>query len=275
MARKNIKGKHVDLTGSLRLAAFVFWAQMALWLLRGHLAASLGAFAMFILALCTSLFAAAVVWTVYVALEPYVRRRWPQTLIGWSAVLTGRIREAVVGRDVLIGIALGMALVAIDAIVDHSIPNSPPDMANAENLLGLRAGLAHVVSQVPSNIRIALIFLFLIYLLRALVRNQWVACGLFALIFGSLSLGQAPKDMIEGYVVSVLLALAMVRWGVLTSAVLIWSSNVLGNAPFTSHTSAWFLPQLILSVGAPLALAAWAFRTATAGQKLWQGDLLE
>jgi hypothetical protein len=141
--------------------------------------------------------------------------------------------------------------------------------------MGLRDGLAHVVAQVPSTIRIALICLFLIYLLRALVRNQWIACGLFAVLFGSLSLGQAPKDIIEGYVIAVLLAVALVRWGVLASAVLIGSSNVLGNAPFTSHTSAWFLPQLIVSIAVPLALAAWAFRTATAGQKLWQGDLLE
>ena len=29
------------------------------------------------------------VWLFYVALEPYVRRFWPQLLIGWTRALSG------------------------------------------------------------------------------------------------------------------------------------------------------------------------------------------
>ena len=42
-------------------------------------------------------------WVVYIALEPYVRKFWPDSLLGWSRLLAGHIRDPRVGRDVLIG----------------------------------------------------------------------------------------------------------------------------------------------------------------------------
>ena len=35
-------------------------------------------------------------WLYYLALEPYVRRLWPQALISWSRVLAGRVRDPLV-----------------------------------------------------------------------------------------------------------------------------------------------------------------------------------
>jgi len=54
-----------------------------------------------------SLFLALIVWTAYLGLEPYIRRRWPQIIISWTSLLGGGLRDPVVGRDVLIGAALG------------------------------------------------------------------------------------------------------------------------------------------------------------------------
>jgi serine/threonine-protein kinase len=47
------------------------------------------------------------VWLLYVALEPFARRRFPKTLISWKRLLAGRIRDPLVGRDILVGAALG------------------------------------------------------------------------------------------------------------------------------------------------------------------------
>ena len=43
------------------------------------------------------------VWLYYVALEPFVRRLWPDVLISWSRLLSGRLQDPLVGRDLLIG----------------------------------------------------------------------------------------------------------------------------------------------------------------------------
>jgi hypothetical protein len=66
----------------------------------------------FFLSAAISLLSAAVVWALYLAFEPYVRRRWPQSMVSWSRVLSGGFRDPLVGGHALFGLALevGFAL---------------------------------------------------------------------------------------------------------------------------------------------------------------------
>src|SRR5262249_28816427 len=116
LAAGNLRRQRGDRKGALRLAAFIFCMQMALWVVQAHIRLSFGTLGVFLVALAISVFYGVMIWTVYLALEPYVRRRWPQTLISWSAVLIGRTRDAVVGRDVLIGLAGGAVLVVLNGL---------------------------------------------------------------------------------------------------------------------------------------------------------------
>ena len=43
---------------------------------------------------------AAGAWVIYLAVEPVVRRRWPDTLASWTRLLRGRALDPLVGRDV-------------------------------------------------------------------------------------------------------------------------------------------------------------------------------
>ena len=61
--------------------------------------------------LARATFTAAVAWVFYMALEPYVRRFWPRTIITWSRLLVGHFRDPLVGRDILIGTLFGICLV--------------------------------------------------------------------------------------------------------------------------------------------------------------------
>jgi hypothetical protein len=63
-----------------------------------------------------SLFRTAVLWLVYLALEPYVRKLWPKALISWSRILAGRFRDPMVGRDILAGVTLGLLI----TVLSHS-----------------------------------------------------------------------------------------------------------------------------------------------------------
>jgi len=269
-----------DRRGALRLAVFVFWVQMALWLCRGHFTASIGTFAMFLLAVCTSVFAAVVVWGAYIAIEPYVRRRWPQTLIGWSAVLTGRFRDAVVGRDVLIGVLAGVGLSAVAGVVNlvfHQ-PGDAPARVAPEALLGLRSALGIGMALIPGAVRNCMLFLFLLFLLRALFRNQWIAAAVFGLIFAAVAFfggDQAWATAIEAFLAFFLTACVLLRWGLLALMGEYFANNVFSVTPFTAHTSAWYFGYSILMMAAILGLAVWGFRTATAGRRLWRANLLD
>ncbi len=280
LARRNLAQQRGDRRGAFRLAFFVFSVHMLLWLTRGHFAASFGTFGDFLLALCTSVFYGTVIWAVYIALEPYVRRRWPQTLISWSSLLIGRVRDPVVGRDVLIGATVSSGLLMLGALVDvlkRHLPGWTPNLDNAEVLAGARGTLAACLSVGAHAIRETLFFFFLIFLLRVVLRNQWLAGAAFALIFAALSLGSASHPLLDAatnFAIFGGFAFVVLRWGVLALAVTLLMSNLIGNAPITSHTSAWYFPSAVFMVACAVALAAWSFRTAIAGRRLWKTDLL-
>ena len=279
LARRNLAQQRGDRRGAFRLAFFFFCVQMLLWVTRGHLTASAGTFGMFLLALCTSVFYGVVIWTVYIALEPYVRRRWPQTLISWSSVLMGRLRDPVVGRDVLIGVAVACGVQLVFALVDvwkRYLGNWTPNLDNSAVLEGARGTLATCFSAVPHAIRETLFFFFLIFLLRVVLRNQWVAAGVFAAIFALANLNAAGHPILSAvtsFLIYSGLAFVVLRWGILAMAVSILVSKIIGSTPFTTHSSAWYFASGVCMLACVLALTAWAFRTAIGGQRLWKTDL--
>ncbi len=276
LARKNLRAGRGDRPGAIRLAALMFAVQMSLWLARGHMTMSMGTFGMFLLAICTSVFYGAVVWTVYVALEPYARRHWPQTLIGWTTALTGKLREPVVGREALFGCALAVGWVLLDRVVSRWGPGGSPELFDPDLLLGTRSMLGLMLRNVPHGIRDALLFFFLIFVLRVLLRNQWLAAAGFALIFAAMSFVGNSNPWYAAAVSFVSLGMAAVvvlRFGLLALAVGIFLSGVLGNAPVTANTSAWYSANMAFIVAFTAAVAVWAFRAALGGRRVWKGDL--
>ena len=276
LARKNLREGRGDRRGAGRLAVCMSAVLMALWLCQGHLVASLGLLAMFLLAVCTSVFFGVVLWSVYIALEPFVRRHWPQVLVSWTTVLTGRVRDPVVGRDVLIGAALGVAWVLMIRGVDlltggEGIANFPGAI---ELLSGLRSTAGVVVQAAQYAIRNVLLFFFLLFLLRVLLRSQWPAALAYAAIFGLLSALGNEHPWIGGLMGFLYFgsgAFAMLRWGLLSFAVGTFVSALLMNAPATVDMSAWYFGHMLLLIAIALGLASWGFYTSVAG-RLWKMD---
>lgn len=128
-----MRGKS-DLRGALRLVAAVLVIEIAIWVCRYHFIPSLTVFGRFVLALSRGLFISGAIGTLYLALEPYVRRRWPQAIVSWSRLTTGRIRDPLVGRDVLWGVVLGVVwslVISVGLIVLNRVGHVPqlPDQA--------------------------------------------------------------------------------------------------------------------------------------------------
>jgi hypothetical protein len=99
----------------LRLAIVSLILSTLVWILSEHHVASAGAesrlFTMFV---GTALFRAALVALFYLAMEPMIRRRWPETLIPWTRLLNGEWSDPLVGRDILVGFAVGAALASLN-----------------------------------------------------------------------------------------------------------------------------------------------------------------
>ena len=54
-------------------------------------------------------FVAVSFWLVYVALEPYLRRNWPDAMVSWTRLCHGHIHDPVVASHVLVAIVAAEA----------------------------------------------------------------------------------------------------------------------------------------------------------------------
>ena len=277
LARRNLLRGRGDRRGALRLGFFIFCANMAVWLCRGHFAATVGTFGDFLLAIVTSVFYGVLIWTVYLAIEPYVRRHWPRTLISWTSVLTGRIRDPIVGRDVLFGVALGASWVLIVELLDSTLQASHSLRLGSEYFLsGARSALGVWLLRIPYSVRAALMIFFLLFLLKVLLRNQWLAGAAYALIFPVLNglRGNATwVDDLETFIIECIVVIAVLRFGLLTLTVAaFFADGLMGSIPASIHVSAWYFGGAVLMLVSAILLAVWAFYTSMAGQRLWKGD---
>ena len=280
-AIRNYRKKRGDPKGAFRLGLFIFAVQMALWIFRAHFAATLSMFFLMVMALSTSLFFGVLVALLYLALEPYVRRRWPHSIISWSRLLLGRSRDPLVGRDVLFGLVLGTGWVLIFLIFIGYLlrTGSDPQTGSAEYLLGARHAIGAWLTRVPTDcVQATLVFFFIIFLFRVLLRNHWLAAGAFVLLFATMqSLRQEHFwiPFLTYALVYSLAAVALVRFGLVSlSAALLVTDLVLG-VPMTANPSHWFIGSTIFVFASVAALGIWAFYAALGEQKLWKEELFE
>jgi hypothetical protein len=143
IVRYNLRHKRGDTRGALRLGTFIFVTFMTMWLFRAHHVASLNELDLILIAFAWGLLYTALIVVLYLALEPLVRRKAPETLIGWSRLLAGQFRDPLVGRDLLIGAVYGVVLVLYEICDNFVLPllgklPPAPGVVAGESLLGMR-----------------------------------------------------------------------------------------------------------------------------------------
>ena len=185
LARRNIRLGRGDRKGAFRVALFVFLRYAHA---RAFPRGPRGEFRPGAVdphqGLRLPLLLGAQVWLLYMALEPFARRRWPHVLISWKRLLGGSLRDPLVGRDVLLGAPRG--LVPPSHLHRGPLcplcrepardPGASPGRLGAE--LAPTRGFRVFVNQY-SAVLYGMVFLFMLTLLRMLVRKPWLgdACG--------------------------------------------------------------------------------------------------
>jgi hypothetical protein len=278
IARRNYVRGSGDRRGASRLASVTFATLMGLWLCRSHIAPTLDSLLPFFLAISTALFFAGLIWILYLSLEPYVRRHWPQALVSWSRLVMGRLRDPLVGRDVLFGVILGVVWILIYQVrVALTIRyGAYPSLYPSEYLMGGRYALGVWLIQIPGAIQGTLLFFFLLFVLRVLLRKEWLAAIVFVALWVALRTLGSDYPWIDGSAWALLYGVAAVvafRFGFVALAVGIFSTDLLINAPLTLDFSFWYAISSWLPLLSVAALALWSFYNVLAGQKLWKTEL--
>src|SRR4029453_4607611 len=111
LARWNIRQGRWDRSGAFKVAGSVFGVTLLMGLLRAdHVPIARDEYLILARIAGWDLYSAGFIFLMYVAFEPFVRQRWPRVLTSWTRLLSGHVRDPLVGRDILIGALAGVAV---------------------------------------------------------------------------------------------------------------------------------------------------------------------
>ena len=210
-------------------------------------------------------------WLLYLALEPIVRRRWPDTLVSWTRLLRGRVLDPLVGRDILLGVLSGVAL----ALLSHAYSAAAADRwpASTKQLAGGWYALADRVVDCGQGVLFGLMTLMLLTLLRQLLRRTWAAFAAVILVLVTMDiLGGQSATGAAFSVLGIGIGLGLLVWPGLLTAVVAWGvGNSLSDTLMTTHLGEWYAASAVSGILATLAVAVWGFYAALGGRPLF-GD---
>jgi serine/threonine-protein kinase len=264
---RNLRAGTADLHGGLELALLCL---VSLWV--GRYVAAPHVFAEQELSTFWRPFGAALanaapIFLIYVALEPWVRRSWPQTLIPWSRLTTKGIRDPLVGRDLLCGAAFGAVITALNLATKGVAPWLP----QLDPISGVRPFLWFLGNAVTASLVDPAQCFFLLFLCRVVLRRQWPATAAFLVIIALVVRGVGGDWRVGlpvGLAFGALYALILLRFGFLA----LIATNICGYLmmalPRTFDFSLWFA-----AIGAaPLVIVAfialYGYRSAVSGNEI-------
>ena len=282
LARRNLRLDRGDRAGAARLALALGMLEILAGLLMAHYTWELFPTMLLMLTLSAkSALVALGTYMVYMALEPDVRRRWPQTLVAWSRVITGRLSDPLVGRDLLIGAASGV-LIQIVSQFGHLAPlwaGQPPTLAApAPGFDGtVPFDLATVMIQIVRAVLFASVLVLVYLMLFALVRRRAVTNVLYVLLQAVLAASGAGFGIpLVFSVLAVGIGLfTLARFGMLALIVALTVAGVLEQIPLTFNTGSQFAPSSYVLLAGVIALAVYGCRASLAGQPLLAGRFLD
>jgi serine/threonine-protein kinase len=213
----------------------------------------------------------------YLAMEPTVRRRWPWRVVGWGRVLDGRFRDPLIGRDLLVGLAVGTLcfLFAQVMVIAAAWPGPPPAplmaLPDVPGSVGPSVAWGLLVQVVGLAIAYPLMQLSLAFLLYLLLRKPWLSWSAYVLlptilfVTGEIT---APFMLVSALVQSLSMALLMSRVGLLALASYMFVINLLPLVPLTTDLSLWYAGHGVMTALVVIGLAMYGFVVSVGTKQL-------
>ena len=287
----NLRLRRGDWRNATRIAGFVF----AMNMLEGLFATPLSEVGLLGLgydwstgrALGHALVHGVEMWFTYVALEPYVRRLWPRMLVSWARLVSGRVRDPLVGRDLLIGGATGSLVIALGVAASAAAARTgltrvptlvAPQMLQAlTSLPNTSCMLAYAGSICVLGTLYSLVMLVL---LRLLFRRTWPAVlGTMLVVAGFTAISNVPD---AGWPVAVLLGListssiaVTMRFGLLAGVASTFVTLIMTSVVPSLDLSSWYADRTLLPAALLVALLLYGAAIAMAGKPILGDPLRE
>ncbi len=276
LAWRNYRAGRGDVSSAVRLGVIGFLGQLLASVVAVHHVPTVVEGGYLADAIEQGLFNGAITGLLYLAVEPFIRRRWSQSLISWTRFLSGKGRDSMVAGHLLLGVACGVGMAVFSNALGWYRWQQMGALLDAATTTTRRLDPASLVELLlvgtfaPAVILLGLLLLFLLF--RLIVRNTWVAAvGVVALWAAVTS---DPVVSAVGFGCTMVL---MIRFGFLPGVLMYFFYLWVGDAPMTPDLSAWYASRGLFIMG--LTHRAWRcgdFRHALrGGRKVLKGDLFE
>jgi eukaryotic-like serine/threonine-protein kinase len=287
LAWRNVRAGRGDRRGAFRLAIFIFVTRLVGWAVISHHAVAFDEVTSFIAGLEAALYWGVMVGMLYLALEPFVRRRWPQLLISWTRLLNGDVRNPLVGRDILIGGVLALTSMvanytyfAVQPLFGRPMgrPAINSSLVYTAGFKGLRGFTELLANQISASVMFPMILVSMALFWMLITRRSRVAIALTWLALfaiNGLQHGPGPLAMLIALVLPTLLMIALFRFGLLALISFFIFYHYTIFYPVTTEVTAWYATSFLLQAAMLIVIAILAFRVSIAGQKVLDLRMLD
>ncbi len=265
VARTNVNRGRSDRKGAATLA----WSAIALtlvgWLFGATLTGNLTHDSRtFLTGLQTAVFIGAVMWCFYLALEPFVRRFWPTTLITWTRLLRCQFRDRELGRDILLGLTAGILChvlmkLWIAVALTMGITPRPTIGVTPEVLLGMRESFSQLVNCGLYALTDSMFLLMFLFAIRLPIRVKGIATVLFVLFFVLQFSLLAPEYAIVHVLFWTTAAVLLTRFGLVSLACFQFVRHAVDAFPLPADLSHWYAGYALIPCVMIALLGIYAF----------------
>jgi hypothetical protein len=280
LARGNLRAGRGDRRGAGRIFFFTMTVWFAAWFISArHYSTFQIEDDRFFEFAAEALLNTAIAWLLYVALEPYVRRFSPGILITWTRVLSNQIVDPQVGRDILVGILVGVAAALLNLsynFLTAALTAGPPSTPRAPSLsflLGAPSSIGAVLMMIPNALQNAMVIAVAFGFGRALTKRAWGGALLAGGVLSVFVLSDVGTDhllislaFVAAFVVPMVGTL--LYCGLLAEAVAFLVNRAISNSPMTLDVSMPHASGALWVILLILSLTAFGFYASRGGQPL-------
>jgi hypothetical protein len=271
LALRNWRRGQSDRRGANRLAWSVFTTLLIGFLLIAHhVAEAFDEVVMIMITIGLVLLLTAETWIGYIAIEPLVRRRWPRMLIAAIRLLNGRVRDPMVGRDLLIGGTVGVIVVLLRQLI-ALFPGVPPLQFANLALSGLRYVGWFAAGELTLSIAVPIFLATVLLGLHVVTRSLRVSMIILGALTALAVLGDVPGPlwarMLFGLMVGAVVLILLFRFGLLALSAAFYAYSFLRRVPVTLDPSAWYFGRSTFAIALLIAIALYGFFISLGGKR--------
>ncbi len=275
-ARRNWKLGRVDRKGAIRVAAARFLLGLAAWFGAVHAVPDEAMFDLLESALSDCLLSGAIIYLLYLALEPSIRARWPHSIVTWNRLIAGRWLDPQVASHVLIGATVGCLLIGLLAFptVWMGPRNTLQSPAGLFFIQGARQWMGGHAIRLGVSLTVGLAFFFALSFIRTLCRRDWLAAIVASVLGiwvegGVFSSGNWQIKAAIFLVVYFALFLVMLRFGLVATVSALFFVNSFNAIVLGLDWSEWYAPYGLASMALLLTIVIVAFSRSLGSHSLF------